>query len=61
MKKTMICLANSKKYGERCIAGIEIIPKPEGGWQMLFVTIYLRWTRSGFTTPSCTKLFLPGQ
>lgn len=24
MKKTFICLANSKKYGERCIAGVEI-------------------------------------
>jgi hypothetical protein len=25
MKKYFICLANSKKYGERCIAGIEVI------------------------------------
>ena len=24
MKKTFVCLANSKKYGERCIAGVEI-------------------------------------
>lgn len=25
MKTTFICLANSKKYGERCIAGIEVV------------------------------------
>lgn len=25
MKKLIVCLANSKKYGERCIAGIEVI------------------------------------
>ena len=31
MKKTyLLCLANSKKYGERCIAGIELIPDDKG-------------------------------
>jgi hypothetical protein len=35
MKKTFVCLANSKKYSGRCIAGIELQPKPGGGWRML--------------------------
>ena len=31
MKKTyLLCLANSKKYGERCIAGVELLPNEAG-------------------------------
>ena len=41
----MICLANSKKYGERCIAGIEITPKPAGGWQIVKEHGKPKWLR----------------
>ena len=30
MKKLFICLANSKKYGERCVAGIEVTRNNSG-------------------------------
>lgn len=33
MTTTIICLANSKKYGERCLAGIEL-KKNNAGWSM---------------------------
>jgi hypothetical protein len=29
MRTTFICLANSRKHGERCIAGVEIQPDPQ--------------------------------
>jgi protein-tyrosine phosphatase len=29
MRTTFICLANSRKHGERCIAGVEIQPNPQ--------------------------------
>lgn len=31
MKKLFVCLANSKKYFQRCIAGIELTPSPVRG------------------------------
>ncbi|MEM0992773.1 MAG: hypothetical protein AAGI49_07030 [Bacteroidota bacterium] len=33
MKRYFICLANSKKYGERCIAGIEVHRKTNGNFR----------------------------
>jgi len=45
MKRTIICLANSKKYGERCIAGIEVIRKPRGGWQIVKNEGRPKWLR----------------
>lgn len=45
MKKTILCLANSKKYSGRCIAGIEITPKPGGGWQMMRQHGKPKWLR----------------
>ena len=45
MRKTIICLANSKKYGERCIAGIEVTAKPTGGWQIVKENGKPRWLR----------------
>ncbi|RMG87809.1 MAG: hypothetical protein D6714_01605 [Bacteroidetes bacterium] len=45
MKKTFICLANSKKYGARCIAGIEVIPKPTGGWKIVRLNSHPKWVR----------------
>lgn len=45
MRKTIICLANSKKYGERCIAGIEVRRKPNGGWQIVKERGRPKWLR----------------
>ena len=45
MRKTMICLANSKKYGERCIAGIEVRRNPKGGWQIVKKGEQPQWIR----------------
>ncbi len=35
MKTTFICLANSKKYGERCIAGIELEKNSSNQWRAI--------------------------
>lgn len=35
MKTQFICLANSRKHGERCIAGIEVRPTASGGHQIV--------------------------
>src|SRR5436853_7626805 len=34
MKKYFVCLANSKKYTQRCIAGIELL-KTDSGFEVL--------------------------
>jgi hypothetical protein len=45
MRKIMICLANSKKYGQRCIAGIEVVRKPAGGWRIVKKNDKPQWLR----------------
>jgi hypothetical protein len=44
MKKYFICLANSKKYGERCIAGIEVL-KSENGYTIVRQDNKPKWIR----------------
>jgi hypothetical protein len=44
MKGLFICLANSKKFGERCIAGIEVI-KAGGTYQPVIKEGRLKWLR----------------
>jgi hypothetical protein len=44
MKTTFICLANSRKYGERCIAGIEV--KQNGNyWEIVHKSNRPKWLR----------------
>jgi hypothetical protein len=44
MKTTFICLANSRKYGERCIAGIEV--KQNGNfWEIIHHNERPKWLR----------------
>ena len=44
MKTTFICLANSRKYGERCIAGIEV--KQNGNyWEIIHKNDRPKWLR----------------
>lgn len=35
MEIYLVCLANSYKRGGRCIAGIEIVPEPDGQWTIV--------------------------
>lgn len=44
MKKLFVCLANSKKYSGRCIAGIELIKK-ETGYEVVSSQGAPRWIR----------------
>lgn len=44
MKKTFICLANSKKHGERCLAGIEV-SKGKKGFNIVRVGGEPKWIR----------------
>jgi len=45
MKKTFVCLANSKKYNERCIAGIEIEINKDGGYSVVSENGSPKWIR----------------
>ena len=45
MKKLIVCLANSKKYGERCIAGIEIVPTGGNKYKVVKDDNQPRWIR----------------
>lgn len=45
MKTLFICLANSKKFGERCIAGIEV-KKVGGAYQPVEIERKPKWLRS---------------
>ncbi len=46
MTKThFLCLANSKKYGERCIAGIQLRPDHMGQFYILKKSSHPRWIR----------------
>ncbi len=45
MKTTFICLANSKKYGERCIAGIEVINNQNFALAPLLKNDKPKWVR----------------
>lgn len=45
MKKLFLCLANSKKYGERCVAGIELEVRAEGGFKSLRLDGKPKWIR----------------
>ena len=44
MKTTFICLANSRKYGERCIAGIEVTQKGDF-WEIVQRNDRPKWLR----------------
>ena len=44
MKTTFICLANSRKYGERCIAGIEVKQKGDF-WEIVHRNDRPKWLR----------------
>lgn len=44
MKKIFLCLANSKKYGERCIAGIEV-KKDSGVYKPVEINGKPKWLR----------------
>jgi hypothetical protein len=44
MKTTLICLANSRKYGERCIAGIEVKQKGDF-WEIIHHNDRPKWLR----------------
>ncbi len=44
MKTTFICLANSRKYGERCIAGIEVKRKGDF-WEIIHKNNRPKWLR----------------
>lgn len=45
MRKLFICLANSKKYGERCVAGVEITQKENGKFRLLLEEQKPKWVR----------------
>jgi hypothetical protein len=45
MKTHFICLANSKKYGERCIAGIEVNLDENAGYKTILKTYKPKWIR----------------
>jgi len=45
MKKLFVCLANSKKYGERCIAGIEVILAANGNYRVVRDNGQPKWIR----------------
>lgn len=44
MTKKMICLANSKKYNERCLAGVEV-DDASGGYKILYTGSNPIWLR----------------
>ena len=51
MKKLFLCLANSKKYGERCIAGIELTRDGNGKYDIVKTTNNKpKWLRPVTTT-----------
>lgn len=43
--KQIVCLANSKKHGERCIAGIEVTPTPSGHHSIVRHADSPKWVR----------------
>jgi hypothetical protein len=45
MKKYFICLANSKKYGERCVAGIEVTKNEGSGYSIVKNDNKPKWIR----------------
>lgn len=45
MKKYFICLANSKKYGERCIAGVEVTKNLDSGYTIVKNGDKPKWIR----------------
>jgi len=45
MRKLFICLANSKKYGERCVAGIEIEQQTNGRFKLVRQNGKPKWIR----------------
>jgi hypothetical protein len=45
MKTYFVCLANSKKYGERCIAGIELLKNESGDFTPLLIDSRPKWVR----------------
>ena len=45
MKAIFICLANSKKYGERCIAGIELTKGANGNLTVVKENGRPKWIR----------------
>jgi len=45
VKSTFICLANSKKYGERCIAGILVSKDETGRWKIIRNENQPKWIR----------------
>lgn len=45
MKTYFVCLANSKKYGERCIAGIELIKNEQGSFTPILIDHAPKWIR----------------
>ena len=44
MKKKIICLANSKKYNERCVAGIEV-DDSSGSYKIVIAGLNPKWLR----------------
>ncbi len=45
MRKLFLCLANSKKYGERCVAGIEVSKTTTGSYEPIIVDEKPKWIR----------------
>ena len=45
MKRCFVCLANSKKYGERCIAGIELTAGKERKYEIVKKENKPKWIR----------------
>ena len=45
MKRTFICLANSKKYGDRCVAGIELKLNENGTHTIVRENGKVKWIR----------------
>ncbi|MBK9017231.1 MAG: hypothetical protein IPM82_26010 [Saprospiraceae bacterium] len=57
MKTYLLCLANSKKYGERCIAGVQLVPDSKNAFHPLKSEGKPKWLRP-FLTPSMDKFLL---
>lgn len=45
MKKYLLCLANSHKYNERCIAGVELNKKENNDFSFVFTGSNVKWIR----------------
>lgn len=45
MKKYILCLANSHKYNERCIAGVELIKKDKDTFSLVKSDSEVKWIR----------------